>query len=287
MNDQHTFEKSVLPGIKNIIVVASGKGGVGKSTVAAGLAMSLALEGYATGLFDADLYGPSIPIMFNLLNERPEAEDRGGETAIKPFDRFGIKLMSLGFFLDPSQAVIWRGPLVSNTLSQLINDTSWGELDYLIIDTPPGTGDIHITLLQQFELSGVVVVTTPQKMALSDVERAIGMYRTDSVGIPVLGVVENMAWFTPSQHPDEKYYLFGKGGGEALAAAFKIPLLAQIPINETICESCDGGTLSNLLSDAAIKKGFQLLVASIVNRDTSSTVQPHRQTTQNKFKILD
>lgn len=287
MNDQHTFEKSVLPGIKNIIVVASGKGGVGKSTVAAGLAMSLALEGYATGLFDADLYGPSIPIMFNLLNERPVAEDRGGETAIKPFDRFGIKLMSLGFFLDPSQAVIWRGPMVSNTLSQLINDTSWGELDYLIIDTPPGTGDIHITLLQQFELSGVVVVTTPQKMALSDVERAIGMYRTDSVGIPVLGIVENMAWFTPSKHPDEKYYVFGKGGGETLVKAFGIPLLAQIPINETICESCDGGTLSNLLNDVAIKEGFQHLVTAIINRDTFSIVQPPRQTTQNKFKILD
>lgn len=287
MSDQHTFEKTKLSNIKNIIVVASGKGGVGKSTVAAGLAISLALEGYSTGLFDADLYGPSIPIMFNLLNERPVAEDRGGEAAIKPFDRLGIKLMSLGFFLDSSQAVIWRGPLVSNTLSQLINDTSWGELDYLIIDTPPGTGDIHITLLQQFELSGVVVVTTPQKMALSDVERAIGMYRTDSVGIPVLGIVENMAWFTPSKHPDEKYYLFGKGGGETLAKAFGIPLLAQIPINETICESCDGGTLGNLLNDVAIKEGFQHLVTAIINRDSSSTVQPPRQTTQNKFKILD
>jgi len=264
MNKQQAIEKTKLPGIKNIIVVASGKGGVGKSTVAAGLALSLALEGYATGLFDADLYGPSAPVLFDLQNERPETSEVTGKTIIQPFVRMGLKLMSLGFFLNAKQAVLWRGPLASNTLKQLINDTAWGELDYLIIDTPPGTGDIHITLLQQYEINGVIIVTTPQHIALSDVKKTIGMFRDEHIGAPVLGIVENMAWFTPEKHPDEKYFLFGQGGGKVLSESFNIPLLTQIPINETICSSCDEGKLDEIFNDKAIKEGFDKLLKIIV-----------------------
>jgi ATP-binding protein involved in chromosome partitioning len=265
MSKQQAIEKTKLPGIKNIIIVASGKGGVGKSTVAAGLAMSLALEGYATGLFDADLYGPSVPVLFNLNNQRPNAYEEGGKTIIEPFIRMGVKLMSLGFFLNSKQAVLWRGPMASNTLKQLINDTAWEQLDYLIIDTPPGTGDIHLTLLQQYEISGVIIVTTPQKIALSDVEKTIDMFRDDQVGAPVLGVVENMAWFSPCKHPQEKYYLFGQGGGKALAESFNIPLLTQIPINESICLSCDEGKPEEIFNDPGVKAGFDCLLQLLVN----------------------
>lgn len=265
MNNQQAIEKTKLPGIKNIIIVASGKGGVGKSTVAAGLALSLAMEGYATGLMDADLYGPSIPVLFDLQNEKPDASEQDGKTIIEPFVRLGIKLMSLGFFIDPKQAVLWRGPLASNTLKQLVNDTNWGELDYLVIDTPPGTGDIHITLLQQYEISGVIVVTTPQLVATSDVKKAIAMFRDEHVGVPVLGIVENMSWFTPAKHPDEKYFLFGQGGGEELSKTFNIPLLSKIPVTEGICESCEGGKLNDLLNDKGVKEGFDNLLKSITN----------------------
>jgi ATP-binding protein involved in chromosome partitioning len=265
MNKQQTFEKIKLPGIKNIILVASGKGGVGKSTIAAGLALSFAMEGYATGLLDADLYGPSIPILFDLQDERPAAYEKEGKTMIEPIIRMGIKLMSLGFFVDQKQAVLWRGPLASNTLKQLINDTAWGELDYLIIDTPPGTADIHITLLQQYEISGVIIVTTPQRIALSDVKKTIGMFLDKHVGAPVLGLVENMAWFTPVKHPDEKYFLFGQGGGEILSYSFDIPLLTKIPINESICSSCDGGRLNEIFNDKEVKAGFDNLLKAIDN----------------------
>ncbi len=266
MNKHQEIEKTKLPGIKNIIIVASGKGGVGKSTVAAGLALSLAMEGYSTGLMDADLYGPSIPVLFDLHNERPDAEEKEGKTILKPIIRFGIKLMSVGFFINAQQAVLWRGPLASNALKQLINDTAWGELDYLIIDTPPGTGDIHITLLQQYEIEGVIIVTTPQLIALSDVEKTIGMFRDKHVGAPVLGIVENMAWFTPAKHPDEKYFLFGQGGGEALSKSHAIPLLAQIPVNENICSVCDGGRLNELFNDKGVKEGFDHLLKGIIHK---------------------
>ncbi len=256
--------KTKLPNIKNIILVASGKGGVGKSTVAAGLAMSLAMEGYATGLLDADIYGPSIPTLFNLKGERPDSLTENGKQFIVPFTKFGIKLMSIGFFIESRQAIVWRGPRVSSGVSQLLTETYWGELDYLIIDTPPGTGDIHITLLQNFETSGVIVVTTPQHIALADVKKAVEMYNDKQIGIPVLGVVENMAWFTPFVHPDEKYFLFGKGGGEEIAREFSIPLLAQIPINEKLCESCDHGNMNELFDDIAIKSAFEQLFKKIV-----------------------
>jgi ATP-binding protein involved in chromosome partitioning len=265
MNKQQEIEKTKLPDIKNIIMVASGKGGVGKSTVAAGLALSLAMEGYAVGLMDADIYGPSIPTLFNLHNEQPSTVLMDGKDKIEPFVKFGVKVMSIGFFIDSKQPVLWRGPLASNGLKQLITDTNWGQLDYLILDTPPGTGDIHITLLQQYEISGAIIVTTPQLIALADVQKAITMFRDQHVGVPVLGLVENMAWFAPTKHPDEKYFLFGQGGGEELSKTFNIPLLAQIPMNESICVSCDGGRLNELFNDNGVKSGFDNLLKGITN----------------------
>ncbi|MGV8091232.1 MAG: Mrp/NBP35 family ATP-binding protein [Mangrovibacterium sp.] len=272
MSKATPFEKTKLPNIKNLIVVASGKGGVGKSTVAAGLALSLALEGYSVGLMDADLYGPSVPTLFNLKNEHPAASEQDGKTLIEPFIRFGIKVMSVGFFIDPEQAVLWRGPMASNALKQLINETNWGELDYLIIDTPPGTGDIHLTLLQQYEISGSVIVTTPQLIALDDVRKAIAMFRNEHVGVPVLGIVENMAWFTPSKHPGEKYFLFGQGGGAKLSETFGIPLIAQIPLNENICQSCDEGRLNILVRDDEIKAAFINLVDGILANQKKESI---------------
>jgi ATP-binding protein involved in chromosome partitioning len=256
--------KTKLPNIKNIIIVASGKGGVGKSTVAAGLALSMAMEGYSVGLMDADIYGPSIPTLFNLHNQQPSVSEMNGKPLMEPFIKFGIKIMSIGFMIDPSQAMLWRGPMASNGLKQLINDTNWGELDYLILDTPPGTGDIHITLLQQYEINGTVIVTTPQTIALDDVRKAITMFHSEHVRVPVFGIVENMAWFTPSKHPDEKYFLFGKGGGDLLSNSTGIPLIAQIPVNENICSACDEGRLNELFNDKTVKSGFDNLLKGIL-----------------------
>jgi len=258
--------KTKLPNITKVIMVASGKGGVGKSTVAAGLALSLALEGYSVGLLDADIYGPSIPMLFDLENcERPVVKEHNGKNQIEPFVRSGIKIMSIGFFFDSKQAVIWRGPMVANGLKQMMSETNWGELDYLLIDTPPGTGDVHITLLQEYLISGVLVVTTPQMLALSDVQKAICLFNDQHVGVPVIGIIENMSWFTPSAHPDEKYYIFGRGGGEELAKSFNIPLLVQIPINEEICLACDKGRLNDILNQDVIKQAYGQLVKSIID----------------------
>ena len=265
MKQQNPIEKTILPNIKNMIMIVSGKGGVGKSTVAAGIAISLAEEGYSVGLLDADIFGPSVPTLVNLQDvERPLMVEKDGRQVMEPFERFGIKIMSIGFFFDSDQAVIWRGPMVSNMLKQLITETNWGKLDYLIIDTPPGTGDIHITLLQQFCITGALVVTTPQLIAIADVQRAIGMLRDKMIGVPVLGIVENMAWFTPSKHPEEKYFLFGNGGGDLLSKTFNIPLLAQIPINETICASCDDGKINELFNDSRIREEFDKLTDRIL-----------------------
>lgn len=266
MEEHKPIEKTKLPNIKNIIVVASGKGGVGKSTVAAGLATSLAMEGYSTGLLDADIYGPSIPVLFNLHGITPPVVNRDGKDMMVPFNRYGISLMSIGFFVDPGKAVIWRGPMASGALKQLLTDTLWGDLDYLIIDTPPGTGDIHITLLQSYETTGVVIVTTPQNLALSDVRKAVNMYHNNEIGTPLLGVIENMSWFTPTNHPEEKYFIFGKGGGELLANEYNIPLLGQIPINENMCQNCDSGKINELFADQTIKSAFGELANSIVSK---------------------
>jgi len=262
--NENKIVKTKMPNIKKIIMVASGKGGVGKSTVAAGLALSLALEGYSVGLLDADIYGPSIPTLFNLENaNRPEMTEHEGRHLIEPYIRFGIKIMSIGFFFDTHQAIIWRGPMLSNGLKQMMNDTKWGELDYLIIDTPPGTGDVHITLLQDFEMTGAVVVTTPQLLAMADVQKVINMLGDRHIGIPTVGIIENMSWFTPTAHPNEKYFLFGNGGGEALSKSFNIPLLAQIPINEKLCAVCDNGKLNELFMDDAVRLAFQSIVTQI------------------------
>ncbi len=266
MEEQKPIEKIKIPNIKNIIVVASGKGGVGKSTVAAGLATSLAMEGYSTGLLDADIYGPSIPVLFNLHDIKPPVITKEGKDVIVPFNRYGISLMSIGFFVDPGKAVLWRGPMASGALKQLLTETYWGELDYLIIDTPPGTGDIHITLLQSYETQGVIIVTTPQDLALSDVRKAVNMYHNNQIGTPILGVIENMAWFTPSRHQEEKYYIFGKGGGERLAIEFGVPLLGQIPVNENMCQICDAGKLNEMFNDPSVKRSFEKVTESVVSK---------------------
>jgi len=258
------IEKTKLPNVNKVIMVASGKGGVGKSTVAAGLALSLTLEGYSVGLLDADIYGPSIPTLFNLENaERPVITEHEGKQLIEPYLRFGIKIMSIGFFFDSHEAIIWRGPMIANGLKQMMNDTNWGNLDFLIIDTPPGTGDVHITLLQEFEISGALVVTTPQMVAIADVQKVINMLINKQIGVHVLGIIENMSWFTPSSHPDEKYFLFGKGGGEKLSETYNIPLLAQIPLNEKICATCDEGKLTEMLNVDIVKEAYEQLVESI------------------------
>ncbi len=228
--------------VKNIIAVSSGKGGVGKSTVAANLAMSLKNMGYKVGLLDADIFGPSIPKMFNVEDARPMATQApDGRHIIEPIEQYGIKMLSIGFFVDPDSAVIWRGAMATNAIKQLINDANWGELDYFLIDLPPGTSDIHLALVQTVKLTGAIVVSTPQQVALADARKGIQMFQTDKIEVPILGLVENMAWFTPAEHPDEKYYIFGNGGCKQLAEVRGLPLLAQIPLVQSICESGDNG----------------------------------------------
>lgn len=231
-----------LKDIKNIIVVASGKGGVGKSTVAVNLALGLAKKGAKVGLIDADIYGPSIPIMFGVEGARPHASQNAeGKTRIEPIEKYGIKLLSIGFFTDPNQPVPWRGPMVSTAVKQLFNDADWGELDYMIVDLPPGTGDIHITITQGFPITGAVIVTTPQNVALADARKGVGMFLMDSVNVPLLGVVENMSYFTPAELPDNKYYIFGRNGGQALAQQYGITFLGEIPLVKSISDSGDTG----------------------------------------------
>ncbi len=231
---------NVLQGVKNIIAVASGKGGVGKSTVAANLAVSLAREGAKVGLLDADIYGPSIPTLFGVSSSLEMVEE-DGRSLIVPIVKEGIKLLSIGFMMKPGQAVVWRGPMISSAIRQFMNDVAWGELDYLVIDLPPGTGDIHLTLAQQFPITGVVIVTTPQEMALTDARKAIAMFRMQGATVPLLGVVENMSYFSPEDRPEKKYYLFGQGGGEILAAESELPLLGEIPFTESVRADGDAG----------------------------------------------
>ncbi|MBQ0029279.1 MAG: Mrp/NBP35 family ATP-binding protein [Bacteroidales bacterium] len=227
-----------LPGVKNIIAVSSGKGGVGKSTIAANLAVALAQKGYKVGLLDADIFGPSAPKMFGIEDARPVATDDG---KIVPEEAFGVKLLSIGFFVNKEDAVLWRGGMASNALKQLILDADWGELDYFVLDLPPGTSDIHLTLVQTLGITGAIVVSTPQEVALADARKGISMFTSDKVNVPILGLVENMAWFTPAELPNNKYYLFGKEGCKKLAEEMNVPLLGQIPIVQSICEGGDGG----------------------------------------------
>lgn len=242
MTSQVTTQRNTgVPGVKNIIAVASGKGGVGKSTVSVNLALALAKTGAKVGLIDADIYGPSIPIMFGLEGARPMATQENGKTKIEPIEKYGIKLLSIGFFTDPNQPVPWRGPMVSTAVKQLFNDADWGDLDYLVIDLPPGTGDIHITVTQSFPITGAVVVTTPQNVALADAKKGIGMFMMEAINVPIMGIVENMAYFTPEELPNNKYYIFGQGGGQKLAAQLEVPFLGEIPLIKGISDSGDAG----------------------------------------------
>lgn len=227
--------------IKNIIAVASGKGGVGKSTVAANLAIGLSLTGAKVGLIDADIYGPSVPIMFGLEDAKPNASEVNGKTSIEPIEKYGIKLLSIGFFTDPGQPVPWRGPMASTAVKQLFNDADWGELDYLIVDLPPGTGDIHITITQTFPIAGAVIVTTPQQVAVADATKGIGMFMMNSINVPILGVVENMSYFTPAELPNNKYYVFGKDGGKKMADKYNVPFLGELPLVQSVSEAGDSG----------------------------------------------
>ncbi len=235
------IEDKPLPGVKHIVAISSGKGGVGKSTVAANLAIALAQQGKQVGLLDADIHGPSQPKMFQVEDARPMMTVVDGRELIAPIVQYGVKLLSIGFFVDPGNAVIWRGGLASNAVKRLVTDADWGELDYLLIDLPPGTSDIHLTIVQTIALSGAVIVTTPQPVALADARKGIDMFRNEKVGVPVLGIVENMAWFTPKELPQNRYYIFGKDGGKALAEEIHVPLLGQIPLVQSIREGCDEG----------------------------------------------
>lgn len=231
----------ILSGVKNIIAVASGKGGVGKSTVTSNLAVALAQSGAKVGLVDADIFGPSIPTMFNCEFEQPPVKNVNGKNIILPIEQYGVKLLSIGFLTPPDSAILWRGPMASSALKQFFGDADWGDLDYLLIDLPPGTSDIHLTMVQTVPVTGAVIVTTPQKVALADANKAMAMFRQPQINVPILGVVENMAWFTPEELPDNKYYIFGQGGGQSLADKYKVPLLGQVPLIQGIRESGDSG----------------------------------------------
>jgi ATP-binding protein involved in chromosome partitioning len=261
-------KSSVLPGVKNIIAVVSGKGGVGKSTVSANLALALAKGGASVGLMDADIYGPSVPIMFGVRGERPMMSEVNGKGMIIPLERYGIKLLSIGLLVDEKNAVVWRGPMASSAIRQFITDVNWGELDYLVIDMPPGTGDIHLTLVQTAPVTGVVVVTTPQDVALADARKGIAMFGQAQMNVPIIGLVENMSYFTPAEFPDHKYYIFGKEGGKRLADEYDLPFLGQIPLVQSIREGGDIGVPIMMGDDEITKEAFREF-AGVVARSVS------------------
>lgn len=258
---------------KHIIAISSGKGGVGKSTVAANLAVALAQLGYKVGLLDADIFGPSIPKMFGIEDARPVADESDGRTRIVPIEKYGVKILSIGFFVDPDTALVWRGGMAGNALKQLIGDAAWGELDFFLIDLPPGTSDIHLTLVQTLKLDGAIVVSTPQQVALADARKGIQMFENEKIAVPILGLVENMAWFTPAELPDNRYYLFGREGCKRLAEEKGVELLAQIPIVQSICDSGDDGRPAALRTDTATGLAFRALADRV--RDRTETTAPH------------
>ena len=272
--------EKLLPEVKNVIAVSSGKGGVGKSTVSANLAIALARLGYKVGLLDTDIFGPSMPKMFNCEDARPYAVDVDGRQLIEPIEQYGVKLLSIGFFVNAETATLWRGGMASNALKQLIADANWGDLDYFILDTPPGTSDIHLTLLQTLAITGAVIVSTPQSVALADARKGIDMYQNDKVNVPILGMVENMAWFTPAELPENKYYIFGKEGCKHLAEELHIPLLAQIPLVQSICESGDKGEPAAYHPETITGQAFLNLAQAVV------TMVNRRNKEQPKTKIV-
>lgn len=256
VTSRNDLQNSYLKNIRNIVAVASGKGGVGKSTVAANLAVAMAAQGAKVGLIDADIFGPSQPLMFGAEHERPFITERDGKQLMAPVERYGVKLLSIGFLTDPSQAIVWRGPMASKALRQMFNDADWGELDYLFIDLPPGTSDIHLTLVAAVPVTGAVVVTTPQEVALADARKGIAMFRMDSIKVPILGIVENMSYFTPAELPQNKYYIFGKGGGKQLAEDLNVPFLGEIPLVQSIREGGDNGNPVVLESESPAGLAF-------------------------------
>lgn len=262
-----------IPGIKNIIAVASGKGGVGKSTVTANLAVTLAKMGFAVGVLDADIYGPSMPIMFDVENEKPISITVDGKSKMKPVESYEIKILSIGFFTAPSQAVIWRGPMAAKALNQMIFDADWGELDFMLIDLPPGTGDIHLSIMQSLPITGAVVVSTPQAVALADAKKGVAMFMQENINVPVLGIIENMAYFTPEELPENKYYIFGQEGAKNLAEDLNVPFLGEVPIVQSIREAGDYGRPAALQTASAIETVFEEItrnvVQEVVNRNDS------------------
>lgn len=255
-----------IPGITNIIAVASGKGGVGKSTVAANIAVSLSKMGFKVGILDADIYGPSIPIMFDVEMEKPLSVNVQGKSKMKPIDSYGVKILSIGFFTQPGQAVIWRGPMAAKALNQLIFDADWGELDFMLIDLPPGTGDIHLSIMQSLPITGAVVVSTPQNVALADARRGVGMFRQENIDVPVLGIVENMSYFTPAELPDNKYYIFGKEGAKNLAEDLQVPFLGKVPLIQSIRESGDVGRPAALQTATQTEEAFENITRNVVEQ---------------------
>ncbi|WP_289053108.1 Mrp/NBP35 family ATP-binding protein [Carboxylicivirga marina] len=263
---QKPVEVKALPDVKNVIAVASGKGGVGKSTVTSNLAVALAKAGYSVGLLDADIFGPSVPIMFQTEDARPVLEKIDGKDRILPVEKYGVKMLSIGYFVNPDDALIWRGAMATNAIKQLINDGNWGELDYLLIDLPPGTSDIHLTIVQTISITGAVIVSTPQNVALADAVKGVSMFQSKNIQVPVLGLVENMAWFTPAELPENKYYIFGKDGGSKLANKMGIPMLGQIPLVQSIREGGDAGEPAALNDSSLTGLAFADLAQKVVER---------------------
>ncbi len=255
-----------IPGIQNIVAVASGKGGVGKSTITANLAVSLAQMGFKVGLLDADIYGPSGPIMFDVVNEKPLSVNVKGKSKMKPIESYGVKLLSIGFFTKPGQAVIWRGPMAAKALNQMIFDADWGELDFLLVDLPPGTGDIHLSIMQSMPITGAVVVSTPQNVALADARKGVAMFQQENINVPVLGIVENMAYFTPEELPENKYYIFGEAGAKRLSQDIEVPFLGEIPLVQSIRESGDVGRPAALQDSTIISEAFNELTKNVVQQ---------------------
>jgi ATP-binding protein involved in chromosome partitioning len=263
---KNEIKGKAIPGIQNIVAVASGKGGVGKSTVTANLAVTLANIGFKVGVLDADIYGPSIPIMFDVANERPLSVTVDGKSKMKPVENYGVKVLSIGFFTKPDQAVIWRGPMASKALNQMIFDAAWGELDFLLLDLPPGTGDIHLSIMQALPITGAVVVSTPQNVALADAKKGVAMFQQDSINVPVLGIIENMAYFTPAELPENKYYIFGKEGAKHLAEDLKVPFLGEVPLVQSIREAGDLGRPAAMQTGTPTKEAFEAITREVVQQ---------------------
>lgn len=261
---KNTIKGKPIPGIQNIIAVASGKGGVGKSTIAANLAVTLSKMGFKVGILDADIYGPSIPIMFDVAQAKPVAVEVGGRSKMKPIENYGVKILSIGFFTQPNQAVVWRGPMAAKALNQLIFDAAWGELDFLLVDLPPGTGDIHLSIMQSLPVTGAVVVSTPQEVALADARKGVAMFQQEAINVPVLGIVENMAFFVPEELPENKYYIFGKEGAQNLAKDLNVPFLGEIPLVQSVREAGDVGRPAALQTATAVEKEFESLTRNVV-----------------------